>query len=442
MVDTIKLVLQKWLHGMIEYVLTFPLFLLIGAYFISESILGLWLGSFILTFLIGLVFGSIIVARKTWVYVLFSVAYSLVITMFFSETTIAAISTCIVSLIVVYRGVMHSQQNWNELLPSSLFWSTGFPVYFGGFFVFRYVDYLNQYLHVITWLGLVMVAITLFNSNNEHLKAATLSKDKQPTISKSIKRSNRIYMTLMFLIIILITNFQLIQSVILNSVSGVFQSLFWFASLFNSEPVEEEPDPVDQAFDFSAGTAEETSHFAEWIEKIMLIVVAIGFIIVAIVLLLLLFKRSRDFLKAGFQWLRQVLSQIMQRGSKKDYTESYTDEAENLIDWKSLRTKTKDRVKEVFSSVLRKGSRWSALSDNEKVRYLYRQLLLDEMKKGFHIKRGSTPHEVLSELKQTKDLSASDLDILDQAYGEVRYSNKKGTDVNIEKLSSLVNRLK
>ncbi|MCT2534236.1 DUF4129 domain-containing protein [Aquibacillus koreensis] len=425
---------QKWLLGMIEYLILFPIVFLIGIYFVPTEILGVWLAMFSCLFLVGLCVRKLVKERSYVVYIFLSLILSTAPAIFISDSVIGSIFTFLFGGLVVLRGMMYATQSWVELSLTRLLWTAGFPIYFISYLFYLNIAPMTPYVDMITWLGIVMILITFFVSNEEHLKTATHAKTKDAMVSRVIKNTNRIYLAIMFIAIILLTNFQVVQTLFVSVVGGILQTIINITEMFPSNGVEDPQSRPRVEFMFSGG--EDQSSFNVWMNWLTIIGGSVLVLALLVLSLMLIFKRTRIIVKRWFAYIQKVFARIFRR-KKDDNVGGYIDESESLIDWKLWREKVTTRAKEVVSSFFSRGPQFHALSNKEKVRYIYRHLLAEKTKNGFEVKPSNTPHETLIELQ--REVDARLLEELDDAYGQARYSNKDGEHLEVDHLRSLVN---
>src|SRR5690625_2243374 len=200
-----KNILIKIFQGMFEYLLLFPVLIMIGINVLDDGQLWNWLLCLFALFIVGVIFRSIFLKQKWWLFILFSIIVGGMFIFIFADHLLFIIILSLILFVVVYRGMMYVGQRWEAILPLSFLWLGSLGIYFVGYFVFRFVESLNPYLNYITISGIVLIVMIMFVSNRDHLKNTTLSKDKTPFISSSIKRQNHIFLLMTILIIMLIT---------------------------------------------------------------------------------------------------------------------------------------------------------------------------------------------------------------------------------------------
>src|SRR5699024_223077 len=145
-------------------------------------------------FFIGVLYRTIFSTQSWWGYAIFAMIIGILSSLIFEIHIIFQILIAIIHTVIVYRGMMYVGRSWGSLLPISFLWAGGSMIYFVSFFFFRYIDHLTPYLNIFTISGLLLICTTMFITNNDHLRYATLSKSKKPFISRNIRMQNRIFL--------------------------------------------------------------------------------------------------------------------------------------------------------------------------------------------------------------------------------------------------------
>src|SRR5690625_2212057 len=179
-----KNILMKVLQGTYEYLLFFPIFIIIGINIFNDHRLWSWVACLFVLFIVGVTFRSIFLNQKWWLFSLFSIVIGAGSSFIFADHVLFILILSLVHIVVVYRGMMYVSQRWEDVLPLSFLWLGSLGIYFVSYFVFRFVESLNPYLNYITISGIVLIVMIMFVSNRDHLKNTTLSKDKTPFIDR------------------------------------------------------------------------------------------------------------------------------------------------------------------------------------------------------------------------------------------------------------------
>lgn len=435
-----RTILEKWLFGLSEFILIFPLVLLLGIYFIERPLL--WMTSLPFLFMFGYLFREIVRDKKRVIYHGFTISLSAGLTTLFHHSVLSYLFVFSMNCVILYRSTLYAEREVEKLITFTSLWLFGFPIYFISYFIYRFIDFLYPYLGFITWTGILLVVITLFHSNRHLLKSSTLSKQKQPFVTGSIKGKNQAYLLVIIGIIAIITNFNMIQYFFYKAAVTVISMILSFLALFeNDKPIESTPPPAEAAFPKLEGA--EPSIFAVIMEKIMQIAFYSVGLIVCIFLIFFAGKKLGYLFTIWFKWLKKHLNQIFHL-SHHEHEEGvhYFDEKESLIDLKKWGKGKKNQAKELIFHLFKIKTKWEKLSDREKVRYVYRQLIVYQVKHGLTFKLSRTPREMINEIHKRRGDHQKELITLIDTYGKARYGNHDLRIEDIEEITLLLESLK
>lgn len=437
-----KTILFKMLQSIFEYLLLLPILLVIGIHIVSDTQLWFWLICLFGLFTIGIMCRTMIAQQKWWFYSCVAMIIGMSSTFIFVDHLLFMIILTIIHMLLVYRGMMYASQAWEELLPHSLLWIGGLGVYFVSYFIFRYVDVLNPYLNLVTVSGVVFVILTLFTSNSDHLKSTTLSKEKKPFISQTVKRQNRIFIIITIAIILLIANGRRIQETLWNGFRGIIQ---WMIELLSDGEqggnLGEDPPPAPVESVLPVVETKEPSAFAKLLEVIAMYVVYISVAIVIILLILLLMKKTRRWLIKVFQKLLQFLRRIGGQITARDELTQYIEEKESVFDWRDWKEENQSKVKAFIQHMFKRKPKWESLSNQEKVRFVFRELIEQEMDHSVY-KAHETPREILESLKTTVEIDEKKLKKLKIAYEQARYGDRDVEQQIVDEIYGLIGKSK
>jgi len=434
-----KSIFLKIFQGVFEYLLILPILLIIGINIIDGNQLLNWLLYLFVLFIFGVIFRSLFHKQKWWLFSLFSIIVGTSFSFIFADDLLVMIILTLIHVLMVYRGMMYVSQAWEDVLPLSFLWLGGLGTYFTGYFIFRFVESLNPYLHYITMFGVILIVMIMFVSNADHLKNATLSKDKKPFISRTVKNQNRVYLILTILIIALISNGQMIRNGLWNGFRSVIR---WLIELLSGssegEKIEEEPPqlPMDTV---PFEEPNEPSFIAKIIDMIMMYIMYIGLAVILTILLLLLIKKTRIWIKNGFRQIIQFLRKIVNQVNERNEATQYTEEKESVFDWQEWKNEQQSKAKGFIQNIFKRKPSWNSLSNQEKVRFVFRNFLLQEIDVAT-FRRHATPRETLEQIKLTAQVEESELEQLRMAYEQTRYGEQDIEEQIINEIHTLINR--
>jgi len=427
------------LKGAVELLLFLPVLLVVAVYLLPESVRWLWLGTLPLLYVAGFTIGTFV--PIPWLFLLLLIVasigggYSYLLFDSVSAMLISALFACS----AVYRGFKLVFVSWYLLFPAG-FYLFGMILYFIGSVILHFVDEFQPYLPLLTWGGVVALAVTLLVTNESNMKQETLPGDKEPVIASDMKWKNRLLIGSMMLIIIFIVGFQMLQRAV-NWVKEQLVALLraLFAPSDKPPAAADGQKAPDKLPDFANG--EPPPEWMVLLEK--LIYYAAAAIVIAL-LLLLLYTIARKIPR----WVRLAISWLAARLHTPDMKSSrigYEDDVESLMDWEQLNDRLLAGWKRLFRGSVPQ-EKWDQMTTNrDRVRFLYRSLLRRSVRYGYLLKPHLTPQETNRELKQWGKQQGSDAaaaDTLVSVYDKVRYGDKDVSDIEVLELKDQLEKLK
>jgi len=155
-----------------------------------------------------------------------------------------------------------------------------------------------------------------------------------------------------------------------------------------------------------------------------------------IMLILLITTKTRKKVVQFFRAFIRFLKRLVQRGSKLEEPAPYVDEKESLFSWQDWKKDKKQKAKGILNR-FKRGPKWQSLSNSEKVRYVYRKLLLRE-KENFDYLASDTARETLAKFIATESKEESKVNQLLDAYEKTRYGHKTVDEDVVEELKVLL----
>ena len=174
----------------------------------------------------------------------------------------------------------------------------------------------------------------------------------------------------------------------------------------------------------------EPSAFFKFLEMIAMYAFYVFLVVAAIVALLLIIKKTRDWVIKIFRTILTFLKNIVNRTTHQAEAEQYIDEKESVFNWDEWKEEQKNKAKGMMQKVFAREPRWEKLSNEQKVRYVYRKLVMQH-KQNVH--SAATPREILQELKSSS-LDENLLEKLTEVYEYVRYGEKEIADEMVNDL--------
>jgi len=429
----VKKLIITIMQGLFEYLLFFPLVLMVGILLMPE-ILWTWIPILFGLFIVGVLFRTLFPEQKWWVYAVCSFVFGMIPSILFGEHFIILILLGVLHPIFIYRGMMYVGRRLEAVLPTSFMWYGGFGIYFVGYLLFRYVDKFQPYLTIISICGAVLVVVILFISNSEHLRASTLSKEKKPFISRAIKNQNRVYLILTTAVILLLTNGKVVQEAVFQAFKAIIQMILWlFGTDEGKSVVEETPPPAQMELGLEKG---EPNAFLKFLEMIFMYIFYVVLAALAVGILLLFIKKVRMLVKKWISTFIAFLKNIIFRSSELGESTQYIDEKESVFNWKEWKDAQQDKAKGFIQQIFKREPRWDSLTNEQKVRYVYKQFLKIN-KKEMELKPSETPRETIEILKTLVNEKKT-VEELRDAYEQVRYGERSVEEGRIDELRMLI----
>lgn len=430
---TVKQILIKIGQGLYEYLLFFPIFIAIGVYLFERDDMIIWFVTVPILFVIGLIYRSIVDNKPWWNYTIFSLFVGLIPTFVFVDTPLLSVLFIIGHGAIVFRGMMYVGKIWRDVLPISYMWVGGFVTYFIGTLLFPGNDRLADYFPFITYGGAAIIVLTLFISNRTHIKSATLSKEDNPFVSKQIRIHNVLFIILTIGIIGFITYGKVIQDLVLSVVRGFVQFLLR-TDQDNPDDVElVNPPDLDDLFE----DIPEPSLLAQIID---IIIATIGYTLMfigAIILIMLLIRKSREWILEGIERIIKFIQRLTKRVREDDQV-MYIEEKENIFNWDDWLQERKQQLKNFVGRQFTRKPRWDTLTNEEKVRFVYRQLVQQAFEQDINLTE--TPRETIEKIISSALVDQAKGHKLRDAYERVRYGQQEVDHEIIMEIYTLIQR--
>ncbi|MFC4387046.1 hypothetical protein ACFOZ1_04405 [Gracilibacillus marinus] len=411
-------------YGFVEMLTFFPVLFFLAIYFSTETYL--WIISWFLFFCITTIVQIVVKNRN--ITIVISLLCSVTGMMLLHHSVISSIIFLLICIVIGFRALLYSDRDIRDVFPYRLYWTVGVPVYFVGYIAYTFLDKLEAYRPIISSVGMLFLIIVLFLTNKNQLQKASLEKENHST-NRDMKRMNRVFLILTIVITVVLTNFQIIQSLLFNSMRSVLQ--FIISLLSGQERETQEPQQNDEMSQpiLPAGEVKEPSAFAEFLEQLTMYFGIFLIIVVGMLAIALLFKKVRRFLLKIVRQLLQALKQMFTRSNKTETNTMYTDEKENMFDFKKWREEKQEQLKNKVSTLFNRKPNFEKFTPEEKTRYLYREIVRNR-RKASEWKASMTAHEVLS-------ISNEEWNELENIYDDVRYGEKKLDKKNEKELVQL-----
>ncbi|SDY93163.1 protein of unknown function [Evansella caseinilytica] len=426
MIGNMKNLIVSWGCCWLEWLCLFPIILLIAVLsFPGGQGIWLWPASLPLLFLAALVIALQLKKQRKWMFLGVSMLISLVFTVLWEFPYAGGLAAFAVAFLFAYRGTLYSCLSTERLLPGVYLWLS-LTIYFAGYFVFRSVDPLPPFLAFIQWPGILLLFLTLMLTNSRQLTAAALAEnEKHQSVPRTLRWHNRMFIVLTFLFIVFITNFRLIQEAVLQTISILFAGVSWLASLLETdETAIPEQEVVEMPLPEIAGEAEQ-SFLMAILERVFWFTARTAVILILVLIAVYLIKKIVQWLQHAVPKLIAFLKQAV-NGQQEPEQHGYIDEKEAAIDWEQWRKHSQAKLMRWVRKRWTADQKWQDLkTSREQARYLYRQYIRKQIRRGFPFQPAKTPKEIVSDLKAWKTGEEEVLDELAALYETARYSKEE-----------------
>lgn len=424
-------ILIKWLQGLLELLAVFPIIFTIGILLIPEEV-WIWIASLSVLHLIGLFLGKYLSGKPRYAHF----GIGLLITVFaawIASNNIYAMGLILVSGLPVFdRGIRFRGLKWVHMFPTAGLW-IGLIIYLIGGIVYSLSSILGTYFPYLAWAGLSYMIITLFTVNSEQLKAASLpGEETTPALSSTILKNNRVMVLLTMAVVMIISYFNQLRDGVTRLAKKLFrfivEIIVFLSNLLYQPSTGTEQPPGQGPMEMFPDEVNEPS----WILK-ALEVVAVA--IVGIVILILLWygiKVICRLLKKIYKYLTRILKD---RISFHEET-GFIDEKESLMGFADLGKDYVDRFQKWIQKLMEKEPKWEDLVDNhQRIRFLYRKLLLKCMGTGYSYKNYMTPKETGRDIMSWDKNKNSKIEDLTVIYDNIRYGQGEVKDSKVQELA-------
>lgn len=430
-------------RGIIELLFYIPVLLTMAIYLLPAKVIVWWFAGLLISYTIphllirrggnlsnvlrvflDLLLGILPIA---WLYPSIAIEYPL----------IAFISCSFVGVVIVERSIRSLLASWKQSFEQVFM-----LICLLLFIVLQMlkVFWLNEVAHydsIYNIAGMLAFVIFLFIANERLIKDQRMVERKSAAIRMSVQQ-NRVLIALLTIILVSISLFRQFQEAIEGWILSVIRAFIaWLSSLGKEgEPLQQEQG-MPPAMDMGLGDAEKEPsiiwHYLEMISKY----------IVFIALVLLLLFAVYKFGRKAYSVFQQLMAKLFNRHQTvKEEEASYTDEIEALQSVKARSKRTKTTVK---GEKRLTDARWQAMSNEKKIRTLYRFVIREEKSRGYRFKSTLTPLETILELSDgqyLKDAKLSNdkeqLQQLLEQYERSRYGQLAPTDAILQSLYSKI----
>lgn len=424
-------ILIKWLQGILELLAFFPVFLTIGVFLIPHGI-WIWIASLAFLYLVGLILGSYLLKKPRYTHFISELLITSLLAWLIGDNRYLIILILIFGCVILDRGIRFSRMSWIEMFPAPLLWM-GLTVYLIGGTVYSLVPIFKSYFSYLAWAGLVYTIITLFIINSEQLKAASLpDKNKTPTVSSIIQKNNRILVLLTIALVGVVSYFNRLREWVTRAFKGLLRTIIdiilYIADLIYEPITGVEQSPGQNSMDMLPQEIKEPHWIVRVLEILFMVIAGIIFIILLLYGIRILYKLLKELYNHIMNILRGKLSFEEESG--------YIDEKESLMNLADIGKDYMNRFQDWIKKIMERQPKWEELVDNhERIRFLYRNLILKCIKEGYTYKKYLTPKETSKDIQNWFRKNDDNIDDLIHIYDRIRYGFKDIEDKKVNKLA-------
>lgn len=431
-IGTLKSIMTKWLQGLLELITFFPILLTVGILLIPKEI-WIWMVDLSAIYLIGLILGGYLLKKPRYIHFFVGILINSLSAFLLFGNLYAMILFFLSGMVIFDRGVRFRGTKWGDMFPNMALW-IGLTLYLLGGSIYSLTPALKPYFKLLAWTGFVYTIIVLFVINTEQLKTASQPVDGTvPIFSSTVLRNNRILILLSIALVMFISYFNDLKDGcvwLARKVGQGFLAIILFlpnllgtpgpgmGGLPGQGPMEIIPDIE----------ATEPSMFAVVLEKALMFLAAAAFLVLLWFALRVVFR----LLKKAYRRLLEFLKGFVL------FQESggFIDEKERLIGLKDIGRDYRNKFQDWLKGILEKEPKWDELQNNhQRIRFLYRNLLLRCLSGGYTHKNYLTPRETAADILDWDENESPEIADLSQAYDETRYGEKKIEDSRVRGLA-------
>ncbi|WP_440895130.1 hypothetical protein ACS127_11205 [Amphibacillus sp. Q70] len=425
-----KSIFRSIQYALLEWLALFPFLLWINTLFLGDFFQDEKWIYFPIIYIAAALLGRLVKKNSLKVLIGMIIASSLIVLLSLSSYWYMFV-LFVLFLILTLRGFQYGQGNPHGILPLGLIWSISLPSYFISYILYSGNVVAHQQ-KLLTVFALILLFCLLFLTNREHLSQASLVKSDQNQINRKMKYQNYVYVFIFFIFIFVLTRFNFLASGLVLFLRALIQLLGLFSG---EEEITREVEEVEQGMpDF--GVTSEPSRWTEIVDWILTIMGSVILIFVLLFALYLVLKRIPFFarkIKILTQKIVQFLLSI-RKGRSFTHDQSYQDETESVFDL----GKGVDQWVKKLKSRFTRGTSWSNLTDQEKARQLFREVVEEAIRQGYVFHHYETASEGIARLEQELINNEALTEWLASSYNQARYSSL--TIAQIEELRAELER--
>lgn len=333
----------------------------------------------------GAMMRTLVRTGKVWLFVIFIVICTVAAGVGWPGPLVERVVAAVLAGVFFTRATMYGSRSWEQLIQVRVTWVC-LILYFVGYFFYSKAPLLQPYHDTFTICAIIALAIVLILTNTMHVTATSLAQDQDDKATvRPILRTNRLYLIVIFVVIIGISLYDQIWTYLSDSLSRLL-SMIRLPSFGSDNPVQEQDIPGNLILEGSPDSNPvRNNSFVEQLVKWVTIVFILAILVAAIFYAI----------KGGRILYRRLLALLGKKVEEQEDT-GYVDEKESLLD--KAAKDNRRLFKEMWRRLTEREPKWNDLTNNrERARFLFRKWLQRMRNSGLELKQQLTPREIFQE---------------------------------------------
>jgi hypothetical protein len=395
----IKKVLKRWLWCLNDYLMIFPVFIIVSFFAIPKNTVT----AFVLLLPVSLLFGIAITCAKKKTKNIFifliGLVYVLGVTFLWQYAVMGGTLLEVVFTAVLTAGFfIWGIKSGTGSSRIDFYYFLGIVTYGISILVISKLPALKEFTNITVAAAILLVIAGLPLANRRFLIQETHQRGSLKIMPGTVVRGNSIVVTCTIVLILLLSLWDTVLDAIVSAAKAtaafIIKVLDWFMSLFITEPVQPEGGGIP---DLNLTPGEESSGL---ISDIIFTILVSGIILFLMYSLVKYIIKNYKRIYAAFQsFLFGLFGRFRQWSSTE---QGYFDRQESL-----LKTEIKKR-RSFLKRIFKRKPTWKDMKDNaSRIRFIYARFVSDNIRKGFNFRPSETPNETVSRINALKNNNAS-----------------------------------
>ncbi|HEX7057751.1 MAG TPA: DUF4129 domain-containing protein [Bacilli bacterium] len=334
------------------------------------------------------------------------------------------IAAALIGSFIFYRELRRYALDWPRFFPDAMI-IAGMAQLFVAAIVYAFVPLMRPYHALINGLGAAAFIICVLFMNRREIAHASLSGNRNSAVRPDIFRKNAGFTALFLIAAAVAASHAQLGRILRWIVAGVGHVLLFVTALLQTAPSRDAPREIaPPTLPPAQGAGKES--------LLMQIISIVAMAAAGAAMLFLLVKLARAIRPLVLRFLHFLKAKLASR----EEDASYTDEKISLLR-KENKRKSRSPAR---PRLLRRGKMrelWrDAATTREKIRFLYKELILHAIANGFHHKESFTPHVAVRKLVEENLADpARDGNMLGELadlYDQARYGPHQMDDINAD----------